>query len=103
LASVIIGEVIFGVKTLFRRLSAVIFGAILYRLIIAVALELGMPPTDLKLVSAVIVAIALSMNVVRECPTASAVKERRAGFTGGRRRPRADRRLWLQVHSHSVL
>lgn len=65
LASVIIGEAIFGVKTLFRRLLAVVLGSILYRLIIAVALELGMPPTDLKLVSAVIVAIALSTPVIK--------------------------------------
>lgn len=65
LASVIIGEAIFGVKTLFRRLVAVVLGSILYRLIIAVALELGMPPTDLKLVSAVIVAIALSTPVIK--------------------------------------
>lgn len=65
LASVIIGEAIFGVKTLLRRLVAVILGSILYRLIIAFALELGMPPTDLKLVSAVIVALALSMPVIK--------------------------------------
>lgn len=65
LASVIIGEALFGVKTLFRRLVAVILGSILYRLIIAFALELGMPPTDLKLVSAVIVALALSMPVIK--------------------------------------
>jgi len=65
LASVIIGEVIFGVKSLFRRLIAVILGAIVYRLVIAVALEMGMPPTDLKLVSALIVALALSMSVIK--------------------------------------
>lgn len=65
LASVIIGEALFGVKTLFRRLVAVILGSILYRLIIAIALELGMPPTDLKLVSAVIVALALSMPGIK--------------------------------------
>ena len=35
LASVIIGEVIFGTKPLLRRLIAVILGAILYRLVIA--------------------------------------------------------------------
>ncbi|AHF08151.1 ABC transporter permease [Desulfitobacterium metallireducens] len=65
LASVIIGEAVFGVNTLFRRLVAVILGSILYRLIIAFALELGMPPTDLKLVSAIIVALALSMPVLK--------------------------------------
>lgn len=66
LASVIIGEVMFGAKSLFRRLLAVILGTVLYRLIIALALKLGMPPTDLKLMSAVIVTIALSIGVVRD-------------------------------------
>ncbi len=66
LASVIIGEVVFGTKSLLRRLAAVVLGAILYRLIIAFALESGMPPTDLKLVSAGIVALAMSMPVVKQ-------------------------------------
>lgn len=66
LASVIIGEVIFGVSPLLRRLTAVVLGAILYRLVIAVALESGMPATDLKLISAVIVALALSGPVIKE-------------------------------------
>jgi putative ABC transport system permease protein len=65
LASVIIGEVIFGIKTLKRRLIAVILGAIVYRLVIAVALELGMPTNDLRLISAVIVALALSMSSIK--------------------------------------
>lgn len=66
LASVIIGEVIFGSSSLFRRILAVILGTVLYRLIIAWALRFGMPPTDLKLMSAVIVTIALSIGVVRD-------------------------------------
>ncbi len=66
LASVIIGEVLFGSNTLMRRLIAVALGAILYRLVIALAFEFGMPATDLKLVSAVIVALALSTPVIRE-------------------------------------
>ncbi|HZK87218.1 MAG TPA: ABC transporter permease [Syntrophomonas sp.] len=66
LASVIIGEVIFGSKNLLRRLIAVILGAILYRLIIALALEIGMPATDLKLISALIVALALASPVIKE-------------------------------------
>lgn len=77
LASVIIGEAIFGVKTLFRRLVAVILGSILYRLIIAFALELGMPPTDLKLVSALIVALALSMPVIKNSYTLFKRKHKR--------------------------
>lgn len=66
LASVIVGEVIFGTNSLLRRLIAVVLGAILYRLVIAVALEMGMPATDLKLVSALIVAFALSMPVIKK-------------------------------------
>lgn len=66
LASVIIGEVIFGTSNLLRRLVAVALGAILYRLILAIALNLGMQATDMKLVSAVIVVIALSLGVLGE-------------------------------------
>lgn len=66
LASVIIGEVVFGTSSLLRRIIAVVLGSILYRLIIAIALELGMPATDLKLVSAVIVALAMSTPVLKK-------------------------------------
>ncbi|QAT43931.1 ABC transporter permease [Aminipila luticellarii] len=66
LASVIIGEAIFGTKSLLRRLIAVSLGAIAYRLIIAQALAFGLPTSDLKLVSAVIVAGALSIGTVSE-------------------------------------
>lgn len=82
LASVIIGEVLFGTKSLLRRLIAVILGAILYRLIIAVALDLGMPPTDLKLVSAIIVAAAMSAPVVKSRLTSA--KRRLSGAKSGR-------------------
>lgn len=66
LASVIIGEAIFGSKSLFRRLVAVALGAVLYRIIIAMALNLGMAANDLKLVSAVIVTVALALGIMGE-------------------------------------
>lgn len=66
LASVIIGEVIFGTSSLLRRLIAVALGAIVYRIILAIALTLGMQASDMKLVSAVIVIIALSLGVLGE-------------------------------------
>ena len=66
LASVIIGEVVFGTKTLMQRLVAVSLGAILYRTIIGFAFALGMPASDLKLVSAVIVTFALSTGIMGE-------------------------------------
>lgn len=58
LASVILGEVIFGTKTLLRRLIAAALGAVVYRILMAQALYLGMETTDMKLVSAAIVAVA---------------------------------------------
>lgn len=88
LASVIIGEVLFGTNSLWRRLVAVTLGAVLYRLIIAIALELGMPPTDLKLVSAVIVAFALAMPVIKE--RFSIWKKRRQNQANYHRRLPAD-------------
>ena len=66
LASVIVGEAIFGTRSLIRRLIAVALGAILYRLAIAVALAAGMPANDLKLVSALIVTVALALGVMGE-------------------------------------
>ncbi len=61
LASVIIGEVIFGTKSFVRSLIAVVLGSIVYRIVIAIVLYIGMPPNDLKLFTAVLVAIALSL------------------------------------------
>lgn len=77
LASVIIGEVIFGTSSLLRRLIAVVLGAMLYRLVIAIALHLGMPPTDLKLVSAFIVTIALASPVIKSALTSQHQKRSR--------------------------
>ena len=66
LASIIIGEVIFGVRFSFwYRLMSVVFGSIIYRIIIAVVLQLGLKSTDLKLLTAIIVALALALPVVK--------------------------------------
>ncbi|MGY3778225.1 ABC transporter permease [Isobaculum melis] len=65
LASIIIGEVIFPKITLGKRLVMIVIGAIIYRLIIAAVLELGVAPTDLKLFSAIILTICLSAPLVR--------------------------------------
>ena len=66
LASVIIGEVLFSPKTFKTSLAAVILGSIIYRLVIAFVLEMGMPPNDLKLFTAVLVAIALALPLIKE-------------------------------------
>lgn len=76
LASIIIGEVIFGSRFNFAyKLGSIIGGSIIYRIIIAVVLQLGMKSTDLKLLTAVIVAIALGIPVMKK--TASQRAKRR--------------------------
>lgn len=66
LASIIIGEVIFGNRFNFAyKLVSVIGGSIIYRMIIAVVLQMGMKSTDLKLLTAVIVVIALAIPVFK--------------------------------------
>lgn len=65
LASVIIGEVLFGVRSFKNCLISVILGSVIYRIVIAIVLQLGMPPNDLKLFTAILVAIALSMPLFK--------------------------------------
>lgn len=66
LASVIIGEVLIGTTTIRRTILAVIFGAVVYRVIIALVLQLGLAPTDLKLVTSIIVIIALTSPGIKK-------------------------------------
>ncbi|WP_409968614.1 ABC transporter permease [Bengtsoniella intestinalis] len=62
LASVIIGEVFFGRKSVTIGLLGAVFGGVLYRLIVALALQNDIfPAYMLKLVSAMIVVLALSI------------------------------------------
>ncbi|MDE7227101.1 MAG: ABC transporter permease [Treponemataceae bacterium] len=69
LASIILGEVIFGFFGRFLpfwfTLAAVVLGSVVYRIIIAIVLQLGLKSTDLKLLTAVIVALALAIPVIR--------------------------------------
>src|SRR5690625_733906 len=60
LASVIIGEALFGVKTIARVTLAVILGAIIYRIVVTLALRVDFLETgDMKLITALLVVIAL--------------------------------------------
>lgn len=66
LASVIIGESIFGAKTVIRTTLAVVFGAIIYRLIYAFALRLEwLEASDMKLITAIIVIVALIAPMIQ--------------------------------------
>lgn len=59
LAAVIIGESILKMSSMWARVLSVIIGAIVFRLMIAVALYVGMNPIDLKLLTAVFVFLTL--------------------------------------------
>ena len=66
LASLIIGEVLTGRGSVPRGILAPVRGAVLYRIIIAAALAANVGAQNFKLVSAVIVAAAISWPSVRE-------------------------------------
>ena len=64
-ADVGIGEVLFGTRSFKNCLISVVLGSVVYRIVIAVVLQLGMPPNDLKLFTSVLVALALSMPLIK--------------------------------------
>lgn len=61
IASVIIGEMLFGGKNLNMLLTGVIMGSVLYRALLAVGLRLNLPAQDFKMVTALLVLLALSL------------------------------------------
>ncbi|WP_273707496.1 ABC transporter permease [Leuconostoc mesenteroides] len=65
LASIIIGEVVFGELTLNERLVAVIVGSILYRLVLLAVLRLGFSTNDMNLISAIVLAAAMILPQLR--------------------------------------
>lgn len=65
LASIITGEVIFGKRSIKRHVIAVILGSVIYRIIIAFVLNFGIDQSDLKLLSAVIVGVAISYPTIK--------------------------------------
>ncbi|NLW60138.1 MAG: ABC transporter permease, partial [Firmicutes bacterium] len=65
LASVIIGEVVIRTSKIIYATFGVIVGSVIYRLAITVALQLGFAPTDLKIVTALLVILALGAPTLR--------------------------------------
>ena len=59
LASVIIGEALVGTRQLGLSITGAVMGSVLFRLLVAIALRLGLDPNDLKLVTAAFVFLAL--------------------------------------------
>ena len=60
-AAVLIGEAIFGDRTVLVWVVAAIVGVVIYRLLVAVALRVGLDPIDLRLVTAVLLLLALAV------------------------------------------
>src|SRR6185436_14964406 len=60
-AAVLIGEAIFGDRTIAVWVFAAVVGVLLYRLLVALALRLGLEPIDLRLVTALLLLLALAV------------------------------------------
>ena len=65
LASLIIGETVFGRGGMWRKVAGVLLGSIVYRFVIAIALRLDLPSECLKLISAIIVGLAIALPAIR--------------------------------------
>ncbi|WP_309087836.1 ABC transporter permease [Domibacillus sp.] len=84
LASVIIGEAVIGHSSIARATLAVVVGAILYRMIVTLALRIEFLDTgDMKLITAVIVIIALVLPKMLDRQKAAARKKKRLQQLGG--------------------
>ena len=71
LASLIIGESLFPRGKLWMKAAGALVGSLLYRFIIAIALRLDLPSECLKLISAVIVALAIGLPALKKGRKAS--------------------------------
>ena len=79
LASVIIGEAIFGARTVFQATLAAVLGSIVYRIVVALALRVEwLKASDLKLITAIIVIIALVLPSVQRAIKQKATAKRRS-------------------------
>ena len=65
LASLLIGGTVMGRGGVFRRAVGVVLGSVIFRLVYTVALRLNMPAFMLKLVSSVIVVLAISVPYLK--------------------------------------
>ncbi|MDR2457824.1 MAG: ABC transporter permease, partial [Clostridiales Family XIII bacterium] len=65
IASIIIGEALFGRQSLLNNLVSAILGAMIYRIFISLALQFGLPASYFKLLSAFIVVFALLIPLLK--------------------------------------
>ena len=65
LAAIIIGEAIITPKTVFRLTLAAVLGSVVYNFIMVLGMRLGLPPTDLKLATGLMVVLALGIPALK--------------------------------------
>lgn len=65
LASIIVGELIFGRRSVLRGMLSAVVGAVLYRFVLTFALKQGLESMDLKLFSALIVTAATAVPAAK--------------------------------------
>lgn len=65
LAAIIIAEVLFRNKPLLWRVLTIVLGAVIYRFILAIVFEFDVQPSDIKLFSALILVVCLSLPQIR--------------------------------------
>ncbi len=87
LASLVIGTTLFGRGRMLTRILGTVAGSIIYRFIVALALRLNVPTQAFKLVSALIVAIAIAAPAARQLmmdkkKEKAAIQARKAANTG---------------------
>lgn len=81
-ASIIVGKEIIGGRSLLLDLISVVLGSILYRLVLTSAMLMGLNPSDLKLISAALVAILISLPVLKKYRAGK--KNRKARMKGAK-------------------
>ncbi|SHK45318.1 putative ABC transport system permease protein [Clostridium cavendishii DSM 21758] len=77
LAAIILGQSIFRKEGVIKATTIVIIGAFLYKLSIGIVLKLGVTPTDVKLITSIIVILAIVLNNVKFVDTIKGKKVKR--------------------------
>lgn len=83
LASVIVGQAIFGMTAVWQAVLAAVLGSVIYRVIIQLALNADLNPNDMKLISAVIVVLALTVPKLSPLKTWRQQRTRRKAVAEG--------------------
>jgi putative ABC transport system permease protein len=79
LASVIIGEAVFGAKNVIHHLISVVLGSIIYRIVVALALRVEwLEASDMKLITAIIVIVALVLPSTRRVMNQNKMAKKRS-------------------------